>query len=203
MLNDAASPRPFRNLAGFRTINFAASCNRGSADIVRAKGRQSPTGGTLNFPNHASPRLAPHKRTASRTLVEARCPPHISAMTFPELARRAEVVVLAAQQKLPPEVREAAGAVPVCYEAVPNAEILAEGWEPDILGLFVGHEHGGELAGDFQNLPPQILLFLENIWDFAEGDEAVYREEVRLTYLHELGHYLGWDEDEVARRGLE
>jgi predicted Zn-dependent protease with MMP-like domain len=26
---------------------------------------------------------------------------------------------------------------------------------------------------------------------------------VRLTYLHELGHYLGWDEDEIAERGLE
>jgi predicted Zn-dependent protease with MMP-like domain len=124
-------------------------------------------------------------------------------MTFPELARVAEQVVPAAQRRLPAAVREPATAVPVCYEPRPNDGILAEGWEPDILGLFVGHEHGGELVGDFQNLPPQILLFLENIWEFAEGEEAVYRDEVRLTYLHELGHYLGWDEDEVARRGLE
>jgi predicted Zn-dependent protease with MMP-like domain len=99
-------------------------------------------------------------------------------------------------------VRTAAEAAAVCFEPVPNDAILAEGWEPDILGLFVGHEHGGELS-DGQPLPPQILLFLENIWDYAEGDEAIFRDEVRLTYLHELGHYLGWDEDEVARRGLE
>jgi predicted Zn-dependent protease with MMP-like domain len=124
-------------------------------------------------------------------------------MTLPELTRIAEQVVTAAQRRLPAEVRAAASGVPVCYEAAPNEGILAEGWEPDILGLFVGHEHGRELAGDFQNLPPQILLFLQNLWDFAEGDEEVYRDEVRLTYLHELGHYLGWDEDEVARRGLE
>ncbi|HLP25206.1 MAG TPA: metallopeptidase family protein [Acidobacteriota bacterium] len=124
-------------------------------------------------------------------------------MQFPALARIAQEVVAASQRRLPVEVRAAAMAVPVCYETVPNDAILAEGWEPDILGLFVGHEHGAELRDDFAPLPPQILLFLENLWDYAESDVAIYRDEVRLTYLHELGHYLGWDEDEVAERGLE
>jgi len=119
------------------------------------------------------------------------------------LSALAQQVVTAAQRRLPAEVREAAAAVPVCYEPVPNDGILDEGWEPDILGLFVGHEHGGELRSDEVSLPPQILLFLDNLWDYAEEDEEIYRDEVRLTYLHELGHYLGWDEDEVARRGLE
>lgn len=123
-------------------------------------------------------------------------------MDFSKLSLLAQQAVAAARRRLPPEVRTAAEAAAVCFEPVPNDAILAEGWEPDILGLFVGHEHGGELS-DGQPLPPQILLFLENIWDYAEGDEAIFRDEVRLTYLHELGHYLGWDEDEVARRGLE
>jgi predicted Zn-dependent protease with MMP-like domain len=122
---------------------------------------------------------------------------------FPRLTSLAREVVGAAQRRLPPEVRAVTEAVPVCYEPFPNADIQAEGWEPDILGLFVGHEHGGELRDDSAPLPPQILLFLENLWDYADGDETIYRDEVRLTYLHELGHYLGWDEDEVARRGLE
>jgi len=122
---------------------------------------------------------------------------------FPRLSAVARQVVTAAQRRLPAEVRDHAAAVPVCFEPVPNQAILDEGWEPDILGLFVGHEHGGELRDDPAPLPPQILLFLENIWDYAEGDEAIYRDEVKLTYLHELGHYLGWDEDEVAQRGLE
>ena len=124
-------------------------------------------------------------------------------MDFPRLSALAQQVVTAAQRRLPAEVREAAAAVPVCYEPVPNDGILDEGWEPDILGLFVGHEHGGELRSDEVSLPPQILLFLDNLWDYAEEDEGIYCDEVRLTYLHELGHYLGWDEDEVARRGLE
>jgi predicted Zn-dependent protease with MMP-like domain len=122
---------------------------------------------------------------------------------FARLSAVAQQVVNAAQRRLPAEVRAPAETVPVCFETVPNDAILAEGWEPDILGLFVGHEHGGELRDDPAPLPPQILLFLENLWDYAEGDEAIFRDEVRLTYLHELGHFLGWDEDEVARRGLE
>ncbi len=124
-------------------------------------------------------------------------------MEFAQLSHVARQVVTAAQRRLPPEIRPLAEAVPVCFEPWPNDAILEEGWEPDILGLFVGHEHGGEHHPDSAPLPPQILLFLENIWDYAEGDEALYRDEVRLTYLHELGHYLGWDEEEVARRGLE
>lgn len=123
-------------------------------------------------------------------------------MNFQQLTAIAEETVSAARRRLPAQVRAAADQVPVCYESHPNAGILAEGWEPDILGLFVGHAHRGELA-EGSPLPPQILLFLENIWDYAEADEEIYRDEVRLTYLHELGHYLGWDEDEITERGLE
>lgn len=123
-------------------------------------------------------------------------------MNFVQLAAIARQVVAAAQRRLPPEIRPLAEAVPVSYESVPSESIQEEGWEPDILGLFVGHPHLGELA-DGQPLPPQILLFLDNILDLAEGDESIYRDEVRITYLHELGHYLGWDEEELTRRGLD
>jgi len=122
-------------------------------------------------------------------------------MNLSQLTAVAAKVVAATQRRLPADVREPALLVPVCYEALPNQAILDEGWEPDILGLFVGQPHDAD-PGDPLPLPPQILLFLENIWDYAEGDEGIYRDEVRLTYLHELGHYLGWDEDEVEARGL-
>ncbi len=52
-------------------------------------------------------------------------------------------------------------------------------------------------------LPPQIILFLENLWDQAEGDEDLFCDEVHTTCLHELGHYLGLDEDDLCERGLE
>jgi predicted Zn-dependent protease with MMP-like domain len=118
------------------------------------------------------------------------------------LTELAAATVTATQRQLPPAIRPLALAVPVHYEAAPHPSVLAEGFEPDILGLFSGHPHGTELAHD-SPAPPEILLYLENLWDLAEGDPAVFREETRLTYLHELGHYLGWDEDELTARGLE
>jgi predicted Zn-dependent protease with MMP-like domain len=123
-------------------------------------------------------------------------------MKFPKLVQIAAETVAAAQSRLPREIRGIAAAVPVHYEAAPAASVLEEGFEPDILGLFTGSPHGTELSEDTP-MPPQILIYINNLWDYAEGDSAVFRDEVRLTYLHELGHYLGWDEDEVAARGLD
>ena len=101
---------------------------------------------------------------------------------------------------LPKPLRERADKLPVTFERRPNADLQADGIEPDTLGLFTGAEFVDE--GNIP-LPPQIILFLENLWDFVEGDEVIFREEVRTTFLHELGHYLGLDEDEIAGRGLE
>lgn len=123
-------------------------------------------------------------------------------MTFEQRVEAAANIVGATQRRLPPEIRPLARDVPVHYEKLPAADLLAEGFEPDILGLFTGSAHGEELAHD-NPAPPQILLYLENLWDFAEQDVEIFREEVRLTYLHELGHFLGWDEEEVAARGLD
>lgn len=123
-------------------------------------------------------------------------------MTFAELARQAEKVVTRLQAQLPPELRPLAEGVAVHYESAPSESVLAEGFEPDILGLFTGNPHGTEFSRA-DPAPPQILLYLDNIWDFTAGEPAAYTEEVRLTYLHELGHYFGWDEDDLTDRGLD
>jgi predicted Zn-dependent protease with MMP-like domain len=123
-------------------------------------------------------------------------------MTFARLTSLALPVVETTQKKLPAPLRALAAAIPVHYETVPGQDLLEEGFEPDILGLFTGSAHGTDYRED-QPMPAQIILFLENLWDFAEGDEAVFRDEVRITYLHELGHYFGWDEDDLAARELD
>jgi predicted Zn-dependent protease with MMP-like domain len=103
---------------------------------------------------------------------------------------------------LPEPLRDRAQALPVTFERLPNKAQLRDGIYPDTLGLFVGPEFAHEETTALP-LPPQIILFLENIWDLAEADEECFREEVRTTYLHELGHYLGLDEDDLFDRGLE
>jgi predicted Zn-dependent protease with MMP-like domain len=115
------------------------------------------------------------------------------------LAREEVQATLAA---LPAPLRERAQALPVTFERHPNAAQRRDGIEPDTLGLFVGPEFADEETTSVP-LPPQIILYLENIWDLADADEEVFREEVHTTYLHELGHYLGLDEEDLFDRGLE
>jgi len=103
---------------------------------------------------------------------------------------------------LPTALRLRAEAVPVTFEQRPNPAQRRDGIEPDTLGLFVGPAFADE-QNTASPLPPQIILFLENIWDQAEADQGLFREEVHTTFLHELGHYLGLDEDGLAERGLE
>jgi len=101
---------------------------------------------------------------------------------------------------LPKPLRERARRLPVTFERAPNRNLIADGIAPDTLGLFNGPEFAEEGAVP---MPPQIILFLENLWVFAEGDEDVFREEVHTTLLHELGHYLGLNEDDLTERGLD
>ena len=123
-------------------------------------------------------------------------------MTSDELTSIAADVVNATQRKLPSEIRPLAQSVPVHYQALPDDDVIAEGFPEDILGLFTGSPHGMELEVANPELP-QIVLYLENVWDFAEENVQAFREEIRVTYLHELGHYLGWDEDDLTSRGLD
>lgn len=114
-----------------------------------------------------------------------------------ELALAEIETILAA---LPKPLRERAEKLPVTFERVPNIGLQADGIEADTLGLFVGPDFADE---GHVPMPPQIILFLENLWDFAEKDEEVFCDEVCTTFLHELGHFLGLDEDDLIDRGLE
>ena len=119
---------------------------------------------------------------------------------WPQLQRLALEEIEATLAELPTPLRGRAKQLPVTLERVPNAGLVADGIAPDTLGLFTGAEFAEE---DHVPQPPQIILFLENLWDFAEQNEDIFLDEVHTTYLHELGHYLGLDEDDLSERGLE
>jgi predicted Zn-dependent protease with MMP-like domain len=103
-------------------------------------------------------------------------------------------------KNLPTDLREHAEAVPLVFEPWVSEELANEDIEPDVLGLFVGTPF--DVIESTDPMPPQIFVFLESIWEAVEGDEEAFRTEVRLTYLHELGHYLGLDEEDIEARGL-
>ena len=104
-------------------------------------------------------------------------------------------------RSLPPDLRRFADEVGVSYENGVAGHWLEDGVAPDTLGLFSGPSYADEDYGvDFE--PPLITLFLANLWDYAEGDDARFRHEVRITYLHEFGHFLGLEEPDLKARGL-
>lgn len=123
-------------------------------------------------------------------------------MKYSRLEQWALREVRALRNRLSPEVARHADAVPVVCFAEPTPEMEEEGLEPDLLGLFVGPALDEEPGLD-DPLPAEILLFLGNLWNYAEEDSEVFREEVRRTYLHELGHYLGLEEDDLVARDLD
>ena len=117
-----------------------------------------------------------------------------------KLRRIAETEVDRLRADLPREIRALAERVPVHLPALPDAETARELGD-DLLGLFSGETHA-ENGATLMPTPPQIHLYLGNLWSEAEENTDRFREEVRVTYLHELGHYLGWDEDAIDARGL-
>jgi len=122
---------------------------------------------------------------------------------LPEVwVRLAEAAVGSTMQALPADLRDRLRDVPILFENRPGPQLLEDGWPDDLLGLFEGPCHG-ERDTDNSILPPTITLFLANLRDEAGDDTAIFRQEVRTTLLHEIGHYLGLDEDGLVARDLE
>jgi len=119
---------------------------------------------------------------------------------WPELCATAEREIAELLAELPAPLRERADSVPVLLEPRPSAALQAEGIEADTLGLFTGP--GWAEAGD-EPLPPQIILYLVNIQEQAETTGQRLGDEIRTTFLHELGHFLGLEEGDLTERGLE
>ena len=113
----------------------------------------------------------------------------------------AHQVVKETLSRLPAKLQAAAKQLPVCFEERPARSLLDDGLPPDVLGLFVGaprHEHDSQPGP-----PPQIILYLENIREESTAEGTGFTEEIARTYLHELGHYLGLDEEALAERDLD
>lgn len=102
--------------------------------------------------------------------------------------------------ELPPELRAAVENVAVLLEDRADETTQAEmGLEHplDLLGLYRGlplPERGGSYAGAE---PDQVHLYREAIRDYADYYQLSVSDCIRNTLIHELGHYLGYDDDQL------
>src|SRR5688572_312943 len=117
-----------------------------------------------------------------------------------------DAVVHDAIEQLPPRIKSALDDVAILVEEYPSEDLLKESeppLPPDLLGLFSGATHAERRSTTSSGVVPgTIHVFRRNIEHFG-GDRDEVVDELRVTLLHEIGHALGMDEDELHRLGLE
>ena len=118
-----------------------------------------------------------------------------------QLERRVGEVVRRVIAELPTDLRTLAERVPVYCEWEMAEHWLEEGVADDSMGLFSGPALSEPTDPDCLE-SPSITFFLAELWDYCGEDLPTFDEEVRITYIHEFGHYLGLDESELESRGL-
>ena len=121
-------------------------------------------------------------------------------MNFETLSTWADEELKSLIKILPADIQEATRNVAISFEEKPGQSTFDSELDGDELGVFEGPS---ALDGTSPDELPRIRLFLTNLWEWVGEEEHDYRDEVGTTFLHELGHYLGWDEDEIHARGLE
>ena len=104
---------------------------------------------------------------------------------------------------------------PMFHDALANVAVVVEEWPPDNLleeqgispdDTLYGFYHGVPLPErsmqDSGLLPDRISVYRGPlIEDFPDRNEL--RRQIRITLLHEIGHYFGMDEEELSRLGYE
>lgn len=107
-----------------------------------------------------------------------------------------------ALSSLPAQFRESMENLAILVEDIPPRDLLESMDEPapDLLGLFVGVPLSEKSHADVARLPERIYLFKRNL-ERACTDRETLVAEIRVTLLHEVGHYLGMDEEALREAG--
>ena len=105
--------------------------------------------------------------------------------------------------RLPPVAQRALKNVAIIIEDYPDEWVVSDDVaDPRILGLFDGPPLPDELSvSSVIEGPARIYLFRWNIDRVCTSVEDAI-EQVEITVLHEVGHYLGLDEEALDYRGL-
>ena len=81
-------------------------------------------------------------------------------------------------------------------EKPPGSDASEKKGEGLLMGEFIGTPATEKSVWDTAAGPDRIVLYRKNIEAVCQTEDEI-REEVRLTVLHELGHYFGMTEDQL------
>ncbi|MHB1012043.1 MAG: metallopeptidase family protein [Desulfobacteria bacterium] len=107
--------------------------------------------------------------------------------------------------ELPQKFLDALANVAVVVEEEPPDDLLEElGLPPDdtLYGFYHGVPLPARSVQDSGLLPDRISIYRGPlVEDFPDREELT--RQIRITLLHEIGHYFGMDEEELSRLGYE
>ena len=112
--------------------------------------------------------------------------------------RQFTTVVQEVLDSLPEEFRRRIRNVAVLVEDLPPDQPASHpgGRQRLLLGLFHGIPTTQKSVFALPTGPDYVVLYQKNIEAVCSG-EAEIREQIRLTVIHEFGHYFGMDEEQL------
>jgi len=114
--------------------------------------------------------------------------------------RTFERCVRRAVEGLPERFKEALDNIEIVIEDYADDDLLEElGMEPPLLGLYQGIPLTERQHDDIL-LPDKISIYRGELLDLGLTREELV-EEIRITVLHEIGHYFGLDDDTLEELG--
>jgi len=115
-----------------------------------------------------------------------------------------EKLVLEALEQLPPQFRDALHNIDIQVRWRPTLAELRRTrvrHGSSLFGMYVGLPLTKRSHGYTMTLPDRIMIYQQTHERYCRS-EAEIVEQARQTLLHEIGHYLGIDEDRLRELGV-
>ena len=114
-------------------------------------------------------------------------------------------IVQQAIGRIPEEIRQHLDNILITVQKRPDPDMLDEmGYPPDepLLGLYWGVPLNERSVADPPLYPDTIYIFKEPLEEMCETQEEL-EEEIEITVVHEVAHFLGMSEERLAELGYD
>jgi predicted Zn-dependent protease with MMP-like domain len=114
-------------------------------------------------------------------------------------------IVKKAIARIPEEIRQHLENILITVQQRPDPDMLAEmGYAPDepLLGLYWGVPLNERTVGEPPLYPDTIFIYKEPLEEMCATREEL-EEEIEVTVVHEVAHFLGMSEERLAELGYD
>lgn len=114
-------------------------------------------------------------------------------------------IVKRAIRRIPEEIRQHLDNILITVQERPSAEMLEDvGYPPDepLLGIYWGVPLNERTVAEPPLYPDTIFIFKEPLEEMCQSKEQL-EDEIEITVVHEVAHFLGMSEERLAELGYE